>query len=1011
MVQPLNLRSWVRHVVGGHSARRASRRQKHGVELLEERQLLDATPVVPAGVADSPSARFVTGLYKDLLHRMPQPAEVAGWVNVLAAGNSRDQLAGQFVSSLEYRNELISANYQRTLGRPATPQETSDWLRRASQGMDERQNTAAFLTSQAYTSNQASDSRTWLTTVYEDILGRQPERTGAEYWLNELNAGVPREQVALGIVNSVEANTRVVVSAYRNILGRSPDASGLSSFVAALDQGLTPSGLKTMLVSSPEYLDRQISAVQTVGAPNVASEPQLPTLSTGWDDIPDFGAEPTIVSIASGSWSDPRIWSAGRLPGDGDVVAISTDTTVIYDVVSDAHVNTVSIEAGGDLRFRTDTDTQIIVGNFLVKPDGNLEVGTESDPVAANVTAKVIIANQPVDLSVDPMQYGTGLIGLGNVTMYGEQKTGFVRLAVEPVAGDTTLILDQPVAGWHRGDQLVLPDTRQLEWNEWGWNYNPQWEEVEIQDISPDGRVVVLTEPLAFDHLGARNEVSGTLQFLPHVMNRTRNVVIESEDCDARGYTMFTDRADVDIRYVGFNMLGRTTTDDVDDTQFDPVTGKVNHIGSNQEGRYPLFVNHLIGPADSPKDGYQFTLVGNVIDGSGGEEMEYSWKWGIDILGSSYGLVQDNVLYQMGGAGIVTEDGSESYNVIEHNMVVAVSGTGLREDYGALAGSGFWFRGPNNYVRDNVAADMSPGGYSYGFNYFTYFAGWRTIPNRPGVDPGEDGQSINLNDTPILEFSGNEVYGASPNGLSLWWIGTFYTDPYSDAQESTVKDLSVWNVFSLGIFVYPTNRLTIDGFVLRGSASRSTGEQTGILFGDYSSYNSVIKNSDIQSMQNGIVRSSTGTDLTVEDSYLRNEFDIVIGTPFSVNGSRWLPAEMTIIRNVVFDALEGMPLVAIDMRYLDHFWETGANVIQSDQVFVYDFQGQAGDNFQVFFREQDPEFIVPQSTDGSFGLVGSPASGLTNRQNWARYGIAVAGALAPATATDRDGINGYVNAF
>jgi hypothetical protein len=41
-------------------------------------------------------------------------------------------------------------------------------------------------------------------------------------------------------------------------------------------------------------------------------------------------------------------------------------------------------------------------------------------------------------------------------------------------------------------------------------------------------------------------------------------------------------------------------------------------------------------------------------------------------------------------------------------------------------------------------------------------------------------------------------------------------------------------------------------------------------------------------------------------------------------------------------------------------------------------------------------------------LIGSPEAGLTNAQNWTKYGIAIAGAVAPGSATTVDGIDGLV---
>ena len=168
--------------------------------------------------------------------------------------------------------------------------------------------------------------------------------------------------------------------------------------------------------------------------------------------IPDFGASPTIASIANGSWSNAGTWSLGRLPTDGDVISVAANTTVSYDVQSSAHLKTIVVEAGGHLHFRTDLNTRVIVANFVVEEGGELRVGTESNPVAASVKAEIVFSNQALDTAFDPEQFGNGLIARGKVTMHGaELSDTFVRLAVEPRAGDTTLTLSDPVVGWRRG--------------------------------------------------------------------------------------------------------------------------------------------------------------------------------------------------------------------------------------------------------------------------------------------------------------------------------------------------------------------------------------------------------------------------------------------------------------------------------------------------------------------------------------------------------------------------------
>ena len=79
-----------------------------------------------------------------------------------------------------------------------------------------------------------------------------------------------------------------------------------------------------------------------------------------------------------------------------------------------------------------------------------------------------MVIDQPFNPAIDPGQVGNGIVALGKVTMHGAVKTPtFVRLR-EPLAGQTRLILEQPVAGWKVGDHLVMPDTRQLRDSERG---------------------------------------------------------------------------------------------------------------------------------------------------------------------------------------------------------------------------------------------------------------------------------------------------------------------------------------------------------------------------------------------------------------------------------------------------------------------------------------------------------------------------------------------------------------
>jgi PKD repeat protein len=744
-------------------------------------------------------------------------------------------------------------------------------------------------------------------------------------------------------------------------------------------------------------------------------------ITTPFDKIPNFGGHPTLIATQSGDWSDSATWG-GRLPGVGEVVSIGAGVTVTYDQVSDVHYDTVAIQSGGTLQFRTDVSTRLRVTNLLVMEGGTLTVGTTTNPVAASVKAEIIINDVPIDTTKDPEQYGHGLIALGKVSMHGATMSdAFMQLAAEAHAGDTTLTLAQSVTGWRAGDRIILPDTRQLysATRPDTGTYSPQDELATLAAVSADGRTLTLAQPLQFDHLGARDG-NGNLSFLPHIGDLTRNLVVKSENVNGtRGQTLFTMRADVDIEYAQFSGLGRSRIDPWDNTAFD-ASGNPTHIGTNEQGRYPVQFRHLMGPASTPADGYQYTFLGNSVFCP---LNPMPFRWGIDINDSHYGLVQGNVLYNWAGAGIVGESGNESYNVIAENYVVRITGAGTNraDDRGGgdigHEGSGLWFRGPNNYIRDNIVAHAH-------FGYTLYFTGMHQarVPLAPGYSTAVGGQYnvVDMTDTPLLQFQDNEAYGATSTGLTIWSLGTDINTPWADARDSVIKDFHVWNVYEKGYYGYETNRLTFDGLVFRGDFSllASWGEgPIAIYSSDYFQKDFTITNSDIQGAKTGWMPSvrSEGTQ-TIRDSYLRNYWNVVLEHMWRASSTaQGVEPRLTIISNVKFGRALATDRWDLDPQQnicmIDKPTSDAQNFVQTDQVFVYAYNGVSTDNFRVYYAGQAANAVVPQSTynaDGTTRITASPVAGLTNTQDWAQNHIAVGGEVAPLDATTRTGIQGLV---
>ena len=583
-----------------------------------------------------------------------------------------------------------------------------------------------------------------------------------------------------------------------------------------------------------------------------------------------------------GYWDAASSWSAGRAPTATDKVIIAGgDTLIIRDTTAIAQA--VGIYQGGKLQFATNVSTELKAVTVVVL--GEFEMGTAAAPIDAAVTAKLTIRNVAIDNVADPGQWGNGLVVLGKIRVHGAVKdVAENRLTVQPQVGQNTLTFAHNVTGWRAGDKLFVPGTKQLTDYEYNTGVATGWESMTIASVS--GNVVTLTAALTVNHLGATNSV-GVVEFMPVVQNLTRNAVIKSESATGtRGHALFAGRADVDIRYATFGGLGRS------------------QIGEQSNFRVPVHFYHLIGPSTPQANGYQYTFIGNAIT-CPLDPMPF--KWGMLINNSHFGLIQNNDLNNWAGAGIVTLTGAETQNVLDGNRVMRITGTGERVDDTGEAGVGYWLRGPDNYVRNNIAANIKGGIYSYGFNAsHGRFLGTVTLPTFQGADSSQAGQSVsvNMNFRPFREFRNNEVF-ATQNGMTIWWLGIEYETP-ADV-ESQLKDFKVWNVYNWGMFLYESNRLTIDGF--RYLSTETSMQRTAITFTDYLTRRVVVQNSSIENGSlrlplHADLRGTSAADQTVGRVVVKDSKFIdgsIWGTPqANVNGSGDLSKRVAIIINVTF---------------------------------------------------------------------------------------------------------------
>jgi Ca2+-binding RTX toxin-like protein len=587
-------------------------------------------------------------------------------------------------------------------------------------------------------------------------------------------------------------------------------------------------------------------------------------------------AKATHVAQKDGSWFDPSVWQNGVVPDNGADVWIQPGLTVTYDAKSDARINTIRVD--GTLQFAANQTTKLLIDTFVVAPEGHLIMGDANNPIASSQSARIIFTgDRPIDPILDPTQLGRGLISHGHVSIHGADKLDFTGLAQNALAGDNELVLNLPSGsspmGWNVGDQLVLGGTS---YDHWGDDANNNRFHDEVLTITAiNGNRIQFTNndipsgdntKLRFDHTRpAGYEDSLTL----YVANTTRNISFETENGAAtplqnRGHVMFMHNPDVVVENAGFYNLGRTDKNQlIDDIGLNPDGSQ--GYGTNPRGRYPLHFHH------TEVDTAPVVAKGNAIVGSPG--------WGI-VQHDSSAILEDNVVFDVLGSGIVAETGNET-GTWTHNLTIKTTGDdrpdnldffGVRSqkfDFG-FNGEGYWVQGAAQVVmQNNIAVSAGAGIGFLGFEWGTELArDAQTVatdsllPALQDIAKGtNDPTQVEVSTVPIRQLSGFESYNAQI-GINVWsrmWNGDGQLDIDFDARgnlkpahdfRSVINDFKLWNITDYGVILpYSGNVDLTDGLLL---ATPRVDYATGIYVND-AALSERYKNLHIEGFVNGIM--------------------------------------------------------------------------------------------------------------------------------------------------------------
>jgi Ca2+-binding RTX toxin-like protein len=161
--------------------------------------------------------------------------------------------------------------YEAALGRGADPNGLANWVGALEKGASLQTIGDGFLNSPEFIGRFGmGDNTDFVTLLYKNVLGRDPDQTGLTAWVNYIGSGHSRSEVLTGFSDSPEfvagtavdvqhglwvgdANAAKVARLYDAVFDRLPDAAGEASWSGALKGGASLQTVADGFVGAPEF--------------------------------------------------------------------------------------------------------------------------------------------------------------------------------------------------------------------------------------------------------------------------------------------------------------------------------------------------------------------------------------------------------------------------------------------------------------------------------------------------------------------------------------------------------------------------------------------------------------------------------------------------------------------------------------------------------------------------------------------------------------------------------------
>jgi SpoIID/LytB domain protein len=171
---------------------------------------------------------YVTALSITFLGAAPDTATLQSWTERAYTPHDRTLLATELVHSDQFAGVMLSDLYDKVFGRAPDSAGAAYWREVMRTGFRFDRIGANLYGSAEYFNSSGRTHVGFVTELYRDILGREPDDAGLSYWVGILDASPgKRVSVAAYFYRSLESRRDRTIRTYTHVLGFAPSESSI----------------------------------------------------------------------------------------------------------------------------------------------------------------------------------------------------------------------------------------------------------------------------------------------------------------------------------------------------------------------------------------------------------------------------------------------------------------------------------------------------------------------------------------------------------------------------------------------------------------------------------------------------------------------------------------------------------------------------------------------------------------------------------------------------------------